>query len=86
MLGGTASTAPRPAQAKISTGSMGTKGSVKITSPAKKGQVVSSNPKVTQRAKVMPKKYTPVEKPAAGSDAYAKKRYGKNAWNNGMTN
>ena len=71
VLGGTASTAGRPAQAKISTGSMGTKSSVKITKPAEKAKVVSSNPKVTEKVKSMPTKAKP-ETPA-GRKVIAKK-------------
>ena len=43
--------------------------------------------KTVNKSTVTPRAKKPLgEKPAAGSDAYAKKKYGKNAWNNGMTN
>ena len=55
--------------------------------PKKPVVAKKATPKATLKATPKaPKKYTPKEKPPVGSDFYAKKKYGKSAWNNGYTN
>ena len=53
---------------------------VKRTVLARATKAPMAKPTVKAKAKPLG------EKPPAGSDAYAKKKYGKNSWNNGYTN
>jgi hypothetical protein len=59
---------------------------VKRAALAKTTKAPMAKPTATAKPKPTLKAKPLGEKPPAGSDAYAKKKYGKSAWNNGYTN